>query len=159
MIVLENKLEYGRYNALIQLDDGNGMRMQFFEHLSDEEIISRAQEVVDYTIAQQMYNTIETFQFNVIDNAELLKEFIYKIKENPNVTLIQYNNWLNAREWYQIAIIKYFVYTLAIKLADKKGIMLTDLTEAQVLQKLRDWIVATDLRTIGKVIGYGTPND
>lgn len=159
MIVLENILKYGWYDVLVQLDDGNGMRLQFKEQLTDQQIIVKVQEIVDRQEREIQYNAIKTLQFDILEHRELLKEFVLKIKDNPTVTLTQYNTWLGTKQWFEQAVIRYFVYTLAVRLADRKGIELTSLTEAQVLQKLRDWIVATNLKTIGKTVGYGSPND
>ena len=159
MIVVENILKNGWYDVLVQLDDYSGLRLSFKEHRSDADILAVAQDIVNRQEAERQYNAIETLPFNILDQKELLKEFVKKIKDNPTVTLTQYNNWLGTKQWYESAIIKYFVYTLATKLAERKGITLTDLTEAQVLQKLRDWIVDTNLRTIGKTGGYGTSSD
>jgi hypothetical protein len=159
MTIIERTTQFGSYSVLFQLDDGNGMRLQFKDTITDEAALAQAQEIYDRQVAGQQYNTIETLEFNILDHTILLKEFITKIKENINVTLAQYNAWLGTKTWNEAAIIKYFVYTLAVKLSERKGITLTDYTEEQVLQKLRDWIVATNLKTIGKAIGYGTPND
>jgi hypothetical protein len=158
MKILERETQFGMYSVLIQLDDGNSMRLQFPTVIPDADVLIEAQKTADINNEIQSYNAIENFQFNIIDNVELLKEFIQKIKENPNVTFNQYNTWLETKTWYEEAIIKYFVFTLATNLANRKGIELSDLTETKVLQKLRDWIVTTNLRTIEKVIGYGTPN-
>ena len=159
MIVVENILKNGWYDVLVQLDDGSGLRLSYKTLQSDAVIIATAQDIVNRQEAERQYNSIETLPFDILDHKVLLKEFVQKIKENPTVTLAQYNTWLGTKQWYESAIIKYFVYTLATKLAERKGITLTDYTETQVLQKVRDWIVNTNLRTIGKTIGYGSPSD
>ena len=159
MIVIENILKYGWYDVLVQLDDGSGLRLSYKTLQSDAVILATAQDIVNRQEAERQYNSIETLPFDILEQKILLKEFVQKIKDNPNVTLAQYNTWLGTKQWYESVIIKYFVFVLATKLAERKGITLIDLTEAQVLQKVRDWIVNTNLRTIGKTIGYGSPSD
>jgi hypothetical protein len=159
MKILERNMQFGKFSVLVELNDGNGMRLQFETSPSDAEALVKAQEIYDRQITEQAYNVIETVQFNILNHIELLKDFVQKIKATPTVTLTQYNTWLATKQWWEASIIRYFVFILATKLAEKNGLTLTNLTETTVLQKLRDWIVVTDLKTIGKVIGYGTSND
>jgi hypothetical protein len=159
MKILERNIQFGKYSVLFELNDGNGLRLQFDYDPTDIQALAQAQAVYDRQVAEQAYNTIETVQFNILNHIELLKDFVQKIKATPTVTLAQYNTWLATKQWWEAAIIRYFVFILATKLAEKNGLTLTNLTETTVLQKLRDWIVVTDLKTIGKVIGYGTSND
>ena len=159
MIILEKGQQFGRYSVLVQLDDGNGMRLQFPVSIPDADVLTEAQRIVTAQQAQQAYDAIETFQIDILEYKELLKDFITKVKATPTITLAQYNTWLGTKQWYEAAIIRYFVYNLAIKLAGKKGITLANYTETTVLTALRNWIVATNLKTIGKIVGYGTPND
>ena len=159
MKILEKGTAFGQYSVLVELDDKNGMRLQFPSVVTDVVVLAKATEIVAQNASLQAYNAIETVPFSLLDNIDLLKEFIAKIKANPTITLAQYNTYLGTKQWYEAAIIRYFVYVLAIKLADRKGLTLTNYTETVVLTALRNWIVATDLKTIGKVIGYGSSND
>ena len=159
MKILDKGTAFGQYSVLIELDDKNGMRLQFPSAVSDATALVKATEIVAQNASLQSYNAIETMPFNLLENIDLLKEFIAKIKATPTITLAQYNTYLGTKQWYESAIIRYFVYVLATKLADRKGIVLSGLAETAVLTTLRNWIVATDLRTIGKTVGYGTPND
>lgn len=105
-------------------------------------------------IENHQYDSVVTVAFNLLDHVELLKEFITLVKANPSVTLAQYNNWLATKSWYQSAIIRYFVFSLATILSNRKDVSLSSMTESEVLGKLRDWIVATNIRAIAKTIGY-----
>jgi hypothetical protein len=82
----------------------------------------------------------------------LITEFVTLVKQNPTVTLTQYNNWLAGKQWYEAAIIRYFVYKTAIGLAEHYGVSLTSMTESFVLGKVRDWLVNTPARKLEKVI-------
>ena len=159
MKIIERNIQFNKYSILFELNDGNGMRLQFETNPSDEEALYKAQEIIDRQIAEQTYNAIETLPFNILDQAEIIKVFIQKIKATPNVTLTQYNTWLASKQWYEAAIIRYFVFVLATKLAENKGLTLANLTETTVLQNLRNWIVTTDLKIIEKIIGYGTSDN
>jgi hypothetical protein len=159
MKILEKGTAFNAYSVLVELDDKNGMRLQFPDVVSDAIVLAKASEIVAQNAAIKAYNDIETFSFDMFERVNLLKDFITKIKATPAITLSQYNTWLGTKQWYEAAIIRYFVYVLATKLAEKKKITLAGLTETQVLTPLRNWIVATDLKTIGKTVGYGTAND
>ena len=63
-------------------------------------------------------------------NEPLITEFLTLVKQNPTVTLTQYNNWLATKQWYESATIRYFVYKLAIGLAQHYGVVLSNYTES-----------------------------
>lgn len=88
----------------------------------------------------------------ISQHKELIKEVVLKIKANPTLTLTQYNNYLSGKLWYEQAIIRFFLYKLAVGLAQHYGVVLTDYTETQVLQKVRDYIVNTPNWKLAKII-------
>lgn len=99
------------------------------------------------------YKEIHSAKFNLIEDGEnIIKEFIKLIKENPNVTLNQYNIWLSKQSWFNESIIRYFVFALALELSKRFGVTLQDISEGQVLLHVRDWIVETPIKKIRKVI-------
>jgi hypothetical protein len=83
---------------------------------------------------------------------ELLREVITKLKINPTLTLSQYNTYLATKQWYEAAIIRYFIYKTAIGLAQHYGVILANYTETTVLTKVRDWIVETPANKLEKIL-------
>lgn len=85
-------------------------------------------------------------------HVEIVRQLIERIKANPTVTFAQYNSYVNPLAWYDQAITKYFVYVFASKLAEKKGVVLSDATEAIAVRAVRDFIVATPTKKLYKII-------
>lgn len=85
-------------------------------------------------------------------NEVLITEFLTLVKTNPTVTLTQYNNWLAKKQWYEVSIIRYFVYTLAMGIAKHHGVTLANYTENTIFTEVRDWLSETEWRKINKVI-------
>jgi hypothetical protein len=83
---------------------------------------------------------------------DLIRDAITKLKANPSLTLTQYNNYLATKQWYEAAIIRYFVYKTAMGLAQHYNVSLTSYTETAVMQKVRDWIVATPANKLEKIL-------
>jgi hypothetical protein len=83
---------------------------------------------------------------------DLITEFVTMVKQNPSVTLAQYNTWLGKKQWYEQAIVRYFVYKTAVGLAEHHNVSITSYTETFVLGKVRDWLVATPARHLEKII-------
>jgi hypothetical protein len=105
----------------------------------------------NYLVLHQ-YDNVQQEVIDLKDHYNLIRDFITLVKQNPTVNLTQYNNWLATKQWWEAATVRFFVYKLATQLAQKAEVTLTSYTESQVLQKLRDWIVATAARKIEKVI-------
>ena len=88
----------------------------------------------------------------ITQHKDLIKEVVVRLKNNPTTTLTQYNNYLSTKPWYEQAIIRFFVYKLAMGLAQLHGVILANYTESTVFAKVRDWIVATPAKKLSKVI-------
>lgn len=86
------------------------------------------------------------------ENEDLITQFITLVKQNPTVTLAQYNTWVGTKQWYEQATIRYFVYQMAIGLAASYNVSISAYTETIVLGKVRDWIVSTPARNLEKII-------
>jgi hypothetical protein len=110
-------------------------------------------------LLQHQYDSVQEIDIDLYDDSPKFKEFIQAVKDRPTLTLAQYNTWLGLRPWNEQAVIRYFVYRLATILAQKADITLANLTETQVLSKLRDWIVATPIKKMVKILGHGITND
>jgi hypothetical protein len=79
------------------------------------------------------------------------------VKARPSLTLSQYNTYVATKPWYEQAVIRFFVYRLAMGLARHYGVSITSYTETFILGKVRDWIVATPLKKIAKIV-FNNPN-
>jgi hypothetical protein len=152
MIITEQYTDMaGKIRATCRLASGELISLKF--QTQPTQAYLNALEA-QYTEAHALDN-VQQVTFNILDHTELIKEFVVLVKGNPTVTLTQYNNWLSTKTWYQSAVIRYFVFTLATILAAKADLSLTAMTETAVLGKLRDWIVATSGSKIAKIV-YGS---
>jgi hypothetical protein len=148
---IENKgYSTGWHQLLVRAQDGNNVITLFFQFDHDPTLIELQKSVIDWGINTQ-YDQYKQEVIDIYDNIDLLKNFVRLVKANPTVTLTQYNTWLATKTWYESCVIRYFVFRMAVILSQKYNIVLANLTETQILQKLRDWIVATPIRIIAKI--------
>lgn len=133
---------------VVQLSNGEMIPLKFASQPSTTAL----NEIEASYLDQHQYDSVRQEVVSLYDHVDLIKEFVKKIKDNPNVTLNQYNTWLGTKLWYEQAILRFFVFKLATLLSTHYDITLTDLSESQVLGKLRDWIVATPSRKLAKAI-------
>lgn len=149
MIIIEQATDLaGKIRATCQLSNGTVTLFKFAVQPTQAQL----DEIEASYIDQHQYDDVNQEVISVYDHVDLIKEFVKKIKDNPGVTLVQYNTWLSTKPWYDQAILRFFVFKLATGLAAHHDVALPDMTEAQVLGKVRDWIVATPSRKIAKVI-------
>lgn len=92
------------------------------------------------------------FILNVEINKVLVKQLIELIKDRPTLTSNQFNTYLATLSWYDEAQIRLIVYLIGTKLAEKKDISLANMTEGQFLQKVRDYIVATPVKKLARLL-------
>jgi len=131
-------------------DDGSIYNLNFqFDHDPTTEEIQAT--VTNFGIATQ-YDKFVPIVFALAPHKDLLKWFILYIKDHPTITLNQYNTLLATKLWWESAVIRFFVYMLAVGLAEKYGVVLTAYTEVYILGQVRDWIVATPIKKIAKIV-------
>ena len=53
MKILEREIQFNRFSVLIELNDGNGMRLSFKESPTDEEVFTEVQRIIDAEIEMQ----------------------------------------------------------------------------------------------------------
>lgn len=149
MTIIEQTTDLaGKIRMVIRLSNGEYLPLKF----SVQPTTTALEDIEANYLVLHQYDSVQQEEISIYDHSELIKEFIQKIKDNPTVTLNQYNTWLGSKLWYEQAILRFFVYKLATKLSERAEVSLTDYTESQVLGKLRDWIVATPIRKIAKVV-------
>lgn len=93
-----------------------------------------------------------TLTFDLLEYRQLIISFLEAVKDRPNLTLTQYNAYLGGLQWYDAAVIRFFVFVFAQKLAEHRQVNLQNQTETTVLQAVRDFIVDTPARKLGKLI-------
>lgn len=149
MTILEQYTDMaGKIRMVVRLSNNETIPLKF----QTQPTIQQLNDIETAYILAHLYDNVRQETINILDHAELIREFITLVKQNPTVNLTQYNNWLGTKQWWESATIRFLVYKLAMALASKAEVTLTSYTETQVLQKLRDWIVATPARKIEKVI-------
>jgi len=149
MIILDQTTDLaGKIRMTCQLSNGETLALKFQEQPTTTVL----EEIETNYLANHQYDTIQQETISIYDHANVIKDFIAKVKATPTVTLAQYNTYLAAKPWYESAIIRFFVFKLATALDQKNGIVLASLTETEVLTKLRNWIVATQAAQIAKTV-------
>jgi hypothetical protein len=138
----------GKHRYIIEIAGGATLTLKFQAEATTAQL--EAAEAAH--IEAMEYRDVEKVTIEVTDNIELIKGIVIRLKNTPNLTATQYNNYLSTLAWFDQVTIRYFIYRFALMLAERYGVELTDYTEAQALRKVRDWIVATPLRKIAKIL-------
>jgi hypothetical protein len=142
----------------VGLDDDSSIFLSFNHDPTLLEVQNATASYCANYAADHQYDSTAKAEIDLLEHRKLLKDLIIYIKARPSLTLTQWNTMLGTRLWWEAAIARYFVYSLAIFLARNKGISLEDMTEATVLRRLRDWIVNTSIQVIQKTV-TGNPNN
>ena len=145
---IENKTESTGWHSLRVLTDTDRVFSLQFNHNPTTKELQQAISNID---GSSLYDGFVNENISIYDNVDLLKSFIVQVKLNPTITLAQYNTWLGTKQWWESAIIRYFVFKIALILAQKYNVSLSNYTETVVLGQVRNWIVATDIKQIGKI--------
>jgi len=138
------------YNIVIlwRMANGKTLYLKFKEQPTTEQL----EAIEARYLEDHQYDSDRQVEISLYDNIDLMKEVIRLVKERPNLTMTQYETYLATKQWYEACTIRYFVFRLATGLADHYGLTLDNYTEAQVLLKLRNWIVETPIKRIAKIV-------
>jgi hypothetical protein len=127
---------------------GEVYHYKFNEEPTTQQLETLSDESDAYTDIQKT----PTLTFDLLEYRDQIKTFIEQVKARPNLTLAQYNAYLGSLQWYDAAVIRFFVFVFAVRLAERKDIDLPNQTEANTLQAVRDFIVDTPARKLAKLI-------
>ncbi len=115
--------------------------------------ISEADAVVlkNKYIDDHLYDTAPQAMINIYDNREILQNAIVFIKaNNPNMT--QWNAYLATQGWDNAYMIRWFMAMIARELASRNEITLGAYSEAEVLNRLKTWIINAPARRLEKIL-------
>lgn len=119
---------------------------------NSEPTTGQLQALSDASDADGEIKKIPSITFDLLEYRDLLTRFVEQVKNRPNLTLNQYNTFLGTLAWRDAAVIRYFVFVFAVKLAERRDINIQQETESSVLQSVRDFIVDTPARKLAKLI-------
>lgn len=138
----------GFIRVLWRTQAGNDLLFKFRDDPTTQQLEA---EEAKWVSANEFIDTA-SISFNLTDDGASLIKIVMQIRNNPNLTLTQYNNYLGTLPWYEAATIRYFIYSIGTKLAARNEIQLAGLTEAQFLSQVRNFIVNTPLRKLARLI-------
>ena len=138
----------GKYYYKVLLTDGNIMDWKFTVTPTTQELLDLETKYIDLLL----YDSVEQELIDVLEQEDIIREFVKLIKENPTGTFVQYESWLGNQVWYEKDVVRFFMYSLANKVAQRKGVSVSGYTEEQVFLYLRDRLVEKTAREIEKMI-------
>ena len=138
----------GKIRMVVLLSTGQSILLKFQTQPTTQQLETIE---ADYILTHE-YDDLTNLTYELLDNIELLKEVVTEIKTHPTLNLTQYNNYLAGKEWYEQAIIRYFIFVVALGLAEHYEKNLANLDETTILVNVRDWIVETPAKKIAKIL-------
>jgi len=138
----------GKIRMVVLLSTGQSILLKFQTQPTTQQLNDIE---ADYILAHE-YDSFTNLTYELLDNIELLREVVTEIKTHPTLNLTQYNNYLAGKEWYEQAIIRYFIFVVALGLAQHYEKNLANLDETTILVNVRDWIVETPAKKIAKIL-------
>ena len=91
MTIIEQTIDLaGKIRMIVQLTNGEIIPLKF----STQPSTTQLNEIEASYIVAHQYDSVQTVTINLSNHYELIREFVTLVKQNPSVTLTQYNNWL-----------------------------------------------------------------
>ena len=100
---------------------------------------------------QHQYDDVPPATIDLYADKEVLRDAALYIKNNnPNMT--QWNTYLSGLNWYDAYMVRFWVAKLALILAERHEIVITDFTEIKVLAALNTYIINQPLRKLNRLL-------
>lgn len=138
----------GKHRIVWQMTNSLCLPLKFNYYPSDIE----CEAIEQRWIEEHKYDNDKNITIDITEDAPIIIDTIIKIRQNPNATLTQFTNYLNTKQWYEAATIRYFLYRLAKFLAQHYGQTLSTQTENEIYVKVRDWLNNQPIARIKKVM-------
>jgi hypothetical protein len=150
-ILTKDKQGTSTWRVLANCTDGTVNRNVVFKFNYDPSDTDITNVGTDWVIKHQLDN-VQFIDTGLTDAQDCIINFVTKVKATPSVTLSQYNAWLSSQPWGDQYTIRAFVFRIGQKLAEAKEITLSGVTETVMLTAVRNWIVATPIEKLYKVL-------
>lgn len=137
----------GKIWMVVELFNGESMMLKFDHQPTSDELT----QIETNYLANKEIQTLPVIDYQIIQNKELFRIVVMAIKSNPSMTLTQYTTQLATRQWWEQAIINVFLYTIAVNLAEKNGVVLANQTQSTIWTAVRNWIVNTPTNKINRI--------
>lgn len=131
-------------------EDGNGVHNHKWPEFKLLDFDLREQKIIEWHKLSGDVNYIYPLELGII-NKSLIVDVVTYIRANPTITLAQYNSLLATKTWYEATLIRAFVYRLALGLAAYYGVVLDNMTESEVLKKVRNWLCGSSINLVKRV--------
>jgi len=119
---------------------------------SHEPDLSRLQDLSDRSDENQIIQAVQPLSINTEGAEQAIRSFIDKIRQMPDITLTQYNTYLNTLAWNDAASVRSFVYQMAKGLSERQEIEVSGWTDGTVLREVRDYINNNSDEIINRLI-------
>lgn len=130
----------------------------WFDHEPTE---AEAEAFVANWLAEHEYDDTPHQPMSIYDAKEAIEAAVVYIKTTANLTLTKWNTYIATLPLNDQYAVKWFIVTMAMKLAEMNEVTLGTFTELQILSKMKAWFIATPARKIKKIfygVDYATPN-
>jgi hypothetical protein len=122
--------------------------MLITNHKVSEEEASAYQQAY---LEQHQYDDVQPVTLDLYADKELLKDMVLYIKNNQP-TWTQWLKYLAKLRWDDVYMLRFWLAKLALILAERNEIEITDFSELQVLSKLKTYIKDQPLRKLNRLL-------
>lgn len=156
MIVKETYRDLaGNYRFVVEVSGERLIELKYQSIVSNEIVLGEIQKIIDAENLKKEVDSWMQVDFSLKKNELIIEDFVAKVKSNPNLTLNQYNTYLNSKQWYESSLIRFFIFQLSIGLSERFDISLAGETETSILSAVKNWIIETPANKIRKIV-YGS---
>ena len=115
--------------------------------ISEEEASAYQQAYLE----QHQYDDVQPITLDLYADKELLKDMVLYIKNNQP-TWTQWLKYLAKLRWDDVYMLRFYLAKLALILAERNEIEISDFSELQVLSKLKTYIKDQPLRKLNRLL-------
>lgn len=153
MKILEQTTDMaGKIRMTCQTSTGESMFLKFSTQPSQEqleEIEARHIEITEESDVEAMTN--------LLNEESTILMVVRKLRNNPAITIVQFNTWLNDFSWQDQNIAWNFLMRLRAWLSSRSETTFSDDTQGETMRRCRSWIVNTRKKRVTKIV-FGSLN-
>lgn len=136
-----------RWYTWISIDAQNALMFITPAQLTEAEAL----DIQTRHIAAHALDGVPHAVIDIYEYKDTLKAAMTYIKKQ-NPTLAKWNTYLGTLAWHEAYMVRFVLATLALKLAERAEITLSDFTETQMLTQMKAFIIATPAARLAKIV-------
>jgi hypothetical protein len=148
-MIIEQYIDPAGFIRIIwQMANGDHLSTKWKVQPTNQQLLDKENQYLDII----EYKDTRELNISIVTEAETVKSIVKRLRDNPNTTFNQYNNYLSGLLFSEAIVIKFFLFAVAKAISAEKGINIDGVSEAALFANVKLFLVDTPIKKLKRLL-------